>query len=131
MPALLTTTSSPPNSSSASRIRRRCAFADPALARALHEIHVDVARPWTVAELGRVAGMSRAVFAERFTRVVGLPPMQYLLEWRIAMAKDLLRRDRPPLAEVAERIGYQSASAFSTAFSRLAGCSPSEYARAS
>lgn len=105
-------------------------LADAALARALHRIHVDVARRWTVAELARVAGMSRAVFAERFSRTVGMPPMQYLLEWRMAVAKDMLRRERPPLAEVAERAGYQSASAFSTAFSRVAGCSPSDFARA-
>ena len=105
-------------------------LADPGLARALHRIHVDVARKWTVAELARAAGTSRAVFAERFARVVGMPPMQYLLEWRMAIAKDLLRRDRSPLAEVAERVGYQSASAFSTAFSRVAGCSPSAFARA-
>jgi AraC-like DNA-binding protein len=104
-------------------------LADPALARALRHIHDDVARPWTVADLARTAGMSRAVFAERFSRKVGMPPMQYLLEWRIAIAKDVLRRERAPLAEVAEKIGYQSASAFSTAFSRHAGCSPSAYAR--
>ena len=71
-----------------------------------------------------------AVFAERFTRKVGIPPMQYLLEWRMALAKDMIRRDRPPLAEVAERIGYQSASAFSTAFTRLTGVPPSEFGRA-
>ncbi|UJR78341.1 AraC family transcriptional regulator [Sandaracinus amylolyticus] len=105
-------------------------LADSALARPLHRIHADVARRWTVAELARVAGMSRAVFAERFTRTVGMPPMQYVLEWRMAIAKEILRRERPPLAEVAERVGYQSASAFSTAFTRLAGCSPSEFARA-
>ena len=104
-------------------------LSDPGLARALREIHVDVARRWTVAELARTAGMSRAVFAERFARKVGMPPMQYLLEWRTAIAKDLLRRERPPLAEVAERVGYQSASAFSTAFTRLTGCSPSAFAR--
>ena len=104
-------------------------LSDPALARPLRGIHVDVARRWTVAELARTAGMSRAVFAERFARRVGTPPMQYLLEWRMAIAKDLLRRERPPLAELAERVGYQSASAFSTAFSRLTGRSPSEFAR--
>jgi AraC-like DNA-binding protein len=104
-------------------------LSDPALARPLREIHVDVARRWTVEELARTAGMSRAVFAERFARKVGMPPMQYLLEWRMALAKDMLRRERPPLADVAERIGYQSASAFSTAFTRLSGCSPSEFAR--
>lgn len=105
-------------------------LADPALACALRRIHEDVAHRWTVAELARTAGMSRAVFAERFTRKVGMPPMEYVLEWRIAIAKDVLRRDRTPLAEVAEKIGYQSASAFSTAFTRHAGCTPSAFARA-
>jgi len=106
-------------------------LADPALSRALRNVHEDVARSWTVAELARTAGMSRAVFAERFARKVGMPPMQYLFEWRIALAKDVLRRERAPLAEVAEKIGYQSASAFSTAFSRHTGCSPSVFARSS
>jgi AraC-like DNA-binding protein len=106
-------------------------LADPALARALRRIHDDVARGWTVADLARSAGMSRAVFAERFTRKVGMPPMKYLLEWRIAIAKDLLMRERAPLVEVAEKIGYQSASAFSTAFTRHAGCPPSAFARSS
>ena len=104
-------------------------LSDPALARSLREIHVDVARRWTVEQLARTAGMSRAVFAERFARKIGMPPMQYLLEWRVALAKDLLRGERPLLAEVAERVGYQSASAFSTAFTRLTGRSPSEFAR--
>jgi AraC-like DNA-binding protein len=104
-------------------------LADPALARALRRMHDDVARRWTVADLARAAGMSRAAFAERFTRTVGMPPMEYLLEWRIAIAKDVLRRDRTPLTEVAEMIGYQSASAFSTAFTRHSGCSPSGFAR--
>jgi AraC-like DNA-binding protein len=104
-------------------------LSDPALACALREIHADVARRWTVAELARTAGMSRAVFAERFTHKVGMPPMQYLLEWRMAIAKAMLRSERPPLTELAERVGYQSASAFSTAFTRLAGCSPSDFAR--
>lgn len=103
-------------------------LSDPMLAKPLQGMHVDIARSWTVAELARLAGMSRAAFAERFNRKVGLPPMQYLQEWRIAVAKDLLRGERPPLTEVAERIGYQSASAFSTAFTRIAGCPPSEYA---
>lgn len=104
-------------------------LADPALARALRRMHEAVAYRWTVEELARAAGMSRATFAERFHRTVGIPPIEYLLEWRIAIAKDLLCRERPPLAQVAERIGYQSASAFSTAFTRHAGCSPSTFAR--
>lgn len=104
-------------------------LADEPLARALRRIHDDVARRWTVQDLARAAGMSRAVFAERFERTVGVPPIRYLLEWRMAVAKDLLRRERPPLATVAERIGYQSASAFSTAFTRHTGCSPSYFSR--
>jgi AraC-like DNA-binding protein len=104
-------------------------LADPMLAAPLRGIHVDLSRRWTVAELARVAGMSRAAFAERFSSTVGLPPMQYLSEWRMAVAKDLLSGERPPLAELAERIGYQSASAFSTAFTRATGCAPSDYAR--
>lgn len=104
-------------------------LADPALAGALRAIHADVARGWTVEQLARAAGMSRAVFAQRFARTVGLPPMQYLLEWRVALAKDLLRGERPSLTEVADRVGYQSASAFTTAFTRVAGCSPTEFAR--
>lgn len=104
-------------------------LSDPELAGPLRAIHVDAARRWTVAELARTAHMSRAVFAERFARKIGMPPMQYLLEWRMALAKDLLRRERPPLATVAERVGYQSASAFSTAFTRMTGRPPSEFAR--
>ena len=104
-------------------------LSDPALAQTLREIHVDVSRRWTVEQLARTAGMSRAVFAERFARKIGMPPMQYLLEWRVALAKDMLRKERPSLTEVAERVGYQSASAFSTAFTRLTGRSPSEFAR--
>ncbi len=104
-------------------------LSDPALAQTLREIHVDVSRRWTVEQLARCAGMSRAVFAERFARKIGMPPMQYLLEWRMAVAKEVLRSERPPLAEVAERVGYQSASAFSTAFTRLTGSSPSDFAR--
>lgn len=106
-------------------------LSDPALAHTLREIHVDVARRWTVEQLARSAGMSRAVFAERFARKIGMPPMQYLLEWRMALAKNMLRGERPSLAEVAERVGYQSASAFSTAFTRLTGRAPSEFSRAS
>jgi AraC-like DNA-binding protein len=104
-------------------------LSDPALSGAFRCMHDDAARAWTVAELARAAGMSRAVFAERFALKVGLPPMRYLLEWRLALAKNLLRRERLPLAEVAETIGYRSASAFSTAFTRHVGCPPSEFAR--
>jgi AraC-like DNA-binding protein len=102
---------------------------DARLARAIRQMHGQVARSWTVTELARSAALSRSAFFERFTRTVGLPPMEYLLAWRMAVAKDLLRRQDFGLAEVAERVGYGSASTFSTAFSRHVGQPPSRYAR--
>lgn len=104
-------------------------LADPVLAPALQQMHADIARGWTVEQLARTAAVSRAVFAQRFTRTMGMPPMQYLLQWRVALAKDLLRTERLSTAQVACRVGYQSASAFTTAFTRLTGCSPTEFAR--
>ena len=106
-------------------------LADPVLAPALMELHADVTHGWTVEQLARVASVSRAVFAQRFTRTMGMPPMQYLLEWRVALAKELLRTERPAIAQLAQRVGYQSATAFTTAFTRVAGCSPTEFARTS
>ena len=92
-------------------------------------MHADVGRAWTVPQLARAAALSRSAFFERFTRTVGLPPMEYLLAWRMAVAKDLLRRHDLGVAEVAARVGYGSASTFSTAFSRQVGQPPSRYAR--
>jgi AraC-like DNA-binding protein len=106
-------------------------MADARVASAMRHIHGDPARPWTVAHLAKKVALSRSAFFERFTRVVGLPPMEYVLAWRMALAKDLLRRDDSiGLAAVAERVGYGSASTFSTAFSRHVGQAPSRYARA-
>ncbi|MDD3445644.1 MAG: helix-turn-helix transcriptional regulator, partial [Zavarzinia sp.] len=89
----------------------------------------DPARPWTMAELAKAAALSRSAFFDRFTRTIGMPPMEYLLAWRMALAKDLLRREGLDIAEVAERVGYSSASTFSTAFSRHVGQPPGRYAR--
>ena len=105
-------------------------LADARIAPAIRDMHADVARSWTVSQLARVAALSRSAFFDRFTRTVGLPPMEYLLTWRMALAKDLLRRRDLALTEVAERVGYGSASAFSTAFTRSVGQPPSRYARA-
>jgi AraC-like DNA-binding protein len=102
-------------------------LADARLAQAIRQMHAEPARSWTVDQLARKAALSRSSFFERFTRAVGLPPMEYLLAWRMALAKDLLRRQDLPLAEVAERVGYGSASTFSTAFSRHVGRPPSRY----
>ncbi|WP_411879141.1 AraC family transcriptional regulator [Polaromonas sp. YR568] len=105
------------------------ALADTRLAAAVRQMHGDPARAWTVPELAKTAALSRSAFFERFSRAVGLPPMEYLLAWRMALAKDLLGRSGVALAEVAERVGYSSASTFSTAFSRHVGQAPGRYAR--
>jgi AraC-like DNA-binding protein len=104
-------------------------LADARVAGALRHMHGDPERSWTVDELAREAGLSRSAFFDRFTRTVGLRPMEYLLAWRMAVAKDLLRGGVIALDEVARRVGYGSASTFSTAFSRYVGQSPGRYAR--
>jgi AraC-like DNA-binding protein len=104
-------------------------LADPRLAAAMRHIHGEPSRSWTVDQLAKKAAMSRSAFFERFMRAVGLPPMEYLLAWRMAVAKDLLRSRDIGLAEVAQRVGYGSASTFSTAFSRHVGQPPSRYSR--
>jgi AraC-like DNA-binding protein len=103
---------------------------DARLAPALQQMHADVTRAWTVAQLAEVAALSRSAFFDRFTRTVGTPPMDYLLRWRMEIAKDLLRHGRMAVADVGERVGYGSTSTFSVAFSRHVGQSPSRYARA-
>ena len=103
-------------------------LADPRLAPAIRQMHGQPARAWTVPQLARTAALSRSAFFERFVRTVGVPPMAYLLAWRIAMAKDLLRRGGLSIGEVAERVGYGAASTFSTAFSRYVGLPPRRYA---
>jgi len=105
-------------------------LSDPPLAKALRQMHAQLSRSWTVPQLAKAAALSRSTFFERFTRSIGMPPMEYLLAWRMAVAKDLLRREELAIDEVAERVGYGSASAFSTAFSRYVGEPPGRYARA-
>lgn len=105
-------------------------LADERVAPAMRHMHGQLARSWTVAQLAKTAALSRSTFFERFSRVVGLAPMEYLLAWRMAVAKDLLRRQELGVSEVAERVGYSSQSTFSTAFARHVGQPPSRYARA-
>jgi AraC-like DNA-binding protein len=105
-------------------------LADARLATALRRMHEQPAHAWTVAQLANDAALSRSAFFERVTRRVGVAPMEYLLGWRMAMAKDLLRHHDVAIADAAERVGYSSASTFSTAFSRHVGQSPGRYARA-
>ena len=103
---------------------------DPAIARVLRAIHDDVRAKWTVANLAGIAGMSRSAFAARFHEVLGCAPIEYLSRWRIAIAKDALLSSAKSLDRIADEIGYESASAFSTAFSKRVGCSPGKFARA-
>ena len=104
-------------------------LADARLAGALRAMHAAPARSWNVAELAQQAALSRSAFFERFSRAVGIAPMAYLLAWRMALAKDLLGRGGCGIAQVAEQVGYSTASAFSVAFARHIGVVPGQYAR--
>lgn len=103
-------------------------LSDPRLAATIRQMHAEPARAWTTAELAKQAALSRSAFFERFARTVGVPPMEYLLGWRMNLAKDLLRRGAGRIEEVALRVGYGSASAFSTAFARQVGMPPKRFA---
>lgn len=102
---------------------------DAALAESLRAIHADVRTGWTVATLASRAGMSRSAFAARFAATLGCAPIEYLARWRMALARDALSRGRTSLDRLATEIGYDSASAFSTAFRRHVGCAPGAFAR--
>ena len=103
-------------------------LADARIAPAIRQMHSQLTRAWTVGQLARTAAVSRSAFFERFTRTVGSAPMEYLLAWRMAVAKDLLRRGDLAVGDVAERVGYGTASTFSTAFTRHVGMPPRRYA---
>lgn len=104
-------------------------LSDDRLAVAIRRMHARPERGWTVTELAREAALSRSGFHERFQSAVGMAPMEYLKAWRLALAKDLLRKREASVGEIARRIGYRSASAFSVAFMREVGVSPARYAR--
>ncbi len=104
---------------------------DPVLARVLRTMHADVRASWTVAKLAKIAGLSRSAFAARFGEGLGCGPIEYLARWRMALAKDALIRGVKSLKTIADEDGYESASAFSTAFRKRLGCSPGKFAHAS
>ncbi|WP_345815761.1 AraC family transcriptional regulator [Paraburkholderia sp. PREW-6R] len=104
-------------------------LADERLGVAIRRMHESPTRQWTVAELASEAALSRSAFFERFSRAVGTAPMEYLLAWRMALAKNMLRRNEGGVAEVAQRVGYNSASAFSVAFARHVELPPTHYVR--
>lgn len=103
------------------------ALADPPVGQALRLMHAAPARRWTVAELGAAVGLSRSAFADRFRRLVGQPPLDYLLSWRMAAAASALEPGDRTVASVAAEWGYASDSAFSAAFKRVMGDAPARY----
>lgn len=105
------------------------ALADRQLSRVVGAMHGDPAHRWTLQEMARTAGMSRSTFAERFKRLVGSSPMDYLTRWRMLVAGDRLRHSADSISSIALGIGYESESAFSTAFKRAMACSPRQFRR--
>lgn len=104
------------------------ALVDPRLGLALRALHANVARPWTVDRLASIACMSRASFAAEFTRRLGQPPLAYLRTWRLTRARLALEKGGTTVARVASEAGYRSQSAFSQAYRRAFGASPTESA---
>lgn len=106
------------------------ALADRQMAAAITAMHDDPARRWTLRSLAERAGMSRTVFTLRFKETVGVSPMDYLTRWRMLLAGDRLTASGDPVSTIARSLGYESESAFSTAFKRVMGCPPRQYGHA-
>ena len=98
---------------------------EPFVGRALTALHRSPSHGWTLESLAREVGLSRSALAERFTQLVGQPPMQYLANWRMQLAANVLLSGTDSVAAVAERVGYESEAAFSRAFKKTVGTSPS------
>jgi AraC-like DNA-binding protein len=102
-------------------------IADPQIGRALASIHQNVGLPWSAVSLAREVSMSRSAFVERFTTLIGVPPIRYLTIWRLQAAKVSLRETRKPIDQIAEEVGYGSGEAFSRAFRREFGLAPARW----
>jgi AraC-like DNA-binding protein len=105
------------------------ALADKQMSAAIHCMHGDPAHRWTLQELAERAGMSRSIFALKFKQTVGATPMEYLTRWRMMLAEDKLANSTDSISTIAGSLGYESESAFSTAFKRILRCSPRQYSR--
>jgi AraC-like DNA-binding protein len=103
------------------------AMADPAVGAALRAVHADPRRDWTVAGLAAEASLSRATFARRFTRLLGLAPLAYVTDWRMALAREQLRAGDAGLAAIARSLGYASEFSFAAAFKRHHGIAPGRW----
>jgi AraC-like DNA-binding protein len=102
---------------------------EPYVARALALLHRDITRRWTVDDLGREVGLSRSALADRFIRLIGVPPMHYLASWRMQVATEKLRNTSASLAQIAGIVGYDSEAAFSRAFKKAFGAAPATWRR--
>lgn len=105
------------------------ALADKQMSAAIGAMHAEPARRWTLQALAERACMSRSSFAARFKETVGETPMDYLTRWRMLLAADRLEHSADSISVIALALGYESESAFSTAFKRVMGCSPRQYTR--
>ena len=117
------------NASGAQRTGWLAGLGDRIVGTVLNAIHARPARDWTLEDLAREAGTSRSVLAERFQQFVGTSPIQYLTQWRMTLAANLLSRSNAPLARIAEDVGYQTDTAFSRAFRREYGVPPAAWRR--
>lgn len=108
---------------------RLAGLRDPLVVRALSLLHGQLARRWTTDDLARELAASRSAFAERFTRVVGVPPMTYLMLQRFEFAARRLRESAEPIARIAFEVGYESEEAFNRAFRRQFGSPPAAWRR--
>jgi AraC-like DNA-binding protein len=106
------------------------ALRDPQVGRALGLMHAGPAEPWTLEDLGRRVGLSRSALHDRFVALTGLPPMQYLTQWRMQCGARLLREGQATVAAVAQDVGYDSEAAFARAFKRATGLPPASWRRA-
>lgn len=105
----------------------RTAMTDQRLGQALHAIHGEPERPWTVSELAHVSAMSRPTFARNFERALDQAPMQYLTAWRMTLARDYLQAGELTIAQIAHRTGYSSPNTFASAFTRHIGLTPGQW----
>ena len=103
------------------------ALHDPIAGQALTELHSDPSRSWTLDELARRSACSRSTLIERFGRLVGRAPMQYLADWRLQLAAELLKETTLGVSAVAYRVGYESDAAFNRAFKRAMGKPPAQW----
>jgi AraC-like DNA-binding protein len=103
---------------------------DPHIGRVLNLLHAHPNRAWTVSALAREAAISRAALAKRFVDLVGETPIQYLANWRMHLARHLLRDSALGIGEIAERVGYDSDATFNRAFRRIVGSPPSTWRQA-